>query len=350
MPNFFLNSSSFFAVTLSALSLVAACSSDSNGSGGSAGAASGVAGSPGVAGNASSTAGSGGSVAVAGSGGAAAGSAAAGAPGTAGTPGAAGGAAGGAAAGAGGTPGTAGAGAGGSSAGGAGAPAGGAGSACPADATFCSGFEATTLPTGAVYKANAAPGDWSRDFEVDSTLFRGGKSSLRVKSGSEAGISGAYRMLAVPAPAGAFWARFYIQQTEIDLGGADHNVFASAAASDEPNAASIEFAEDVGISFNTQDVVRWPMGYGRLMSGGTLPFTLPKGMWHCIEISFDSTGREQQLFINGMQQIDAKDYPAASAVSGGIKNFKFGFNQLHGPARKVWFDDIAVGPTRPKCL
>jgi len=345
MPNFVLNSSSFFAVTLSAVSLLAACSSDSNGSSGSAGAASGVAGTSGAAGSASSTAGAGGSVAIAGSGGATAGSpGTAGAPGTAGTPGAAGSAT----AGAGGTPGTAGA--GGSAGGGAGAPAGGAGSACPTDATFCSGFEVTTLPTGAVYKANAAPGDWSRDFEVDTTLFRGGKSSLRVKSGSEAGISGAYRMLAVPAPSGAFWARFYIQQTEIDLGGAEHNVFASAAASDEPNAASIEFAEDVGISFNTQDAVRWPTGYGRLMSGGTMPFTLPKGMWHCIEISFDSTGREQQLFINGTPQIDAKDYPAAGAVSGGIKNFKFGFNQLHGPARKVWFDDIAVGPTRPKCL
>ena len=120
-------------------------------------------------------------------------------------------------------------------------------------------------------------------------------------------------------------------------------------SSDEPNAASIEFAEDVGIAFNTSDAVRWPTGYGRLTSGGTKPFTLPKGMWHCIEISFDGQGREQQLFINGTQQIDAKDYPAAGSVSA-LKNFKFGFNQLHGPARKVWYDDVAVAPTRIKCL
>lgn len=204
---------------------------------------------------------------------------------------------------------------------------------------------------GAVYKVNAAPGEWTRDFEVDSTISHAGKSSLRVKSGSEAGVSGsAYRMLAVPAPSGAFWVRFYIQQTELDLGGAEHNVFASASASDEPNAASIEFAEDVGIAFNTSDNVRWPMGYGRLTTGGTMPYSLPKGMWHCIEISFDAQMREQQLFINGMQQIDAKDYPAASSVSAGIKTFKFGFNQLHGPTRKIWYDDVAVGPTRIKCL
>jgi len=70
-------------------------------------------------------------------------------------------------------------------------------------------------------------------------------------------------------------------------------------------------------------------------------------MWHCIEISFDGQGREQQLFINGMQQIDAKDYPASVSA---IKNFKFGFNQLHGPARKVFYDDVVVAPTRIQCL
>lgn len=350
MLHFALKSQSIFVAAVSAAGLLVACSSDKrdfgDATGGAAGAAkggsnsaaAGAAGSgAGLAGN-TSTGGTatGGSANVAGSGTGGSATPSAGSGGTA--TGAAGAA-------------TAGAPAGGSAgAGAAGAPATG-GVACPADATFCSGFEVTTLPTGAVYKVNAAPGEWTRDFEVDTTVFRGGKSSLRVKSGSETGTSGsAYRMLAVPAPSGAFWVRFYIQQTEMDLGGAEHNVFASASASDEPNGASIEFAEDVGIAFNTSDAVRWPEGFGRLTSGGTKPYSLPKGMWHCIEISFNSQTREQQLFINGTQQIDAKDYPVASAVSGGIKNFKFGFNQLHGPARKIWYDDVAVAPTRIKCL
>lgn len=345
MRYFALKFQSILVAAVSAAGLIVACSSTDGGSGNAAGAPS-----TGKAGASSAGASSAGAANTGTAGSSSAGSSAAGA-GTAGAPGA--GSAGAATtAGAGGTTGgSAGAAMGGSAgAGVAGAPAGGA-AACPADATFCSGFEVTTLPTGAVYKVNAAPGEWTRDFEVDTTVFHGGKSALRVKSGSETGTSGsAYRMLAVPAPSGAFWVRFYIQQTELDLGGNDHNVFASGAASDEPNAASIEFAEDVGIAFNTSDAVRWPMDYGRLTSGGTKPYTLPKGMWHCIEISFDAQAREQQLFINGMQQIDAKDYPAASAVSGGLKNFKFGFNQLHGPARKVWYDDVAVAPTRIKCL
>lgn len=225
----------------------------------------------------------------------------------------------------------------------------GGGVLCPADATFCSSFEDTALPTGAVYKFNAAPGEWTRDFEVDTTLFHGGKSSLRVKAGSaDTGGSGAYQMLAVPAPTGTFWARFYIQQTELDIGESDHNVFAGAASTDEPNSPGmIEFAEDVGVAFNTSDVVRWPVGYGRI-NGTPMPYKLPKGMWHCIELNFNSETRHQQLFINGTQQIDATDYPAM--VAAPIKIFKFGFNKLHGPARKVWFDDVAVGPTRAGCL
>lgn len=221
---------------------------------------------------------------------------------------------------------------------------------CPTDATFCSGFEDSALPTGAVYKANAAPGTWDRDFAVDTSVFHAGKSALRVKSGgSEMGTSGsAYQMLAVPAPSGAFWVRFYLRQDELDIGGVDHNVFAGASDTDDPGSQTmIELAEDVGLAFNTKDDVRWPMGYGRI-NGNPMPFSLPKGMWHCIEISYDGSKRQQQAYVAGKLQIDAGSYPMT--VASPLKIFKFGFNKLHGPARAVWYDDVAVGPTRPGCL
>jgi len=236
---------------------------------------------------------------------------------------------------------------------GAGAATGGAGGAgalpCPTDATFCSGFEEAALPAAAVYKVNAAPGDWTRDFELDKSIFHAGKAALRVKAGSEAGTSGsAYQMLAVPAPLGKFWARFYLRQADLDIGGLDHNVFAGAADSDEPNSqVMVELAEDVGVAFNTNDVVRWPMNFGRVNNGET-PFTLAKDTWHCVEISFDGGARAQQLYVNGKLQIDASDYPAN--IASPFKIFKFGFNKLHGPARAIWYDDVAVGPTRPGCL
>jgi hypothetical protein len=217
------------------------------------------------------------------------------------------------------------------------------GSDCPSNATFCSGFEMQGLPTGAIYMVNAAPGDWSRDFAIDTTQHHSGNSSLLTKSQSAAGSSGsAYRMLAVPGTPNAFWVRFWIE-SDMPIGGTEHNAFAGGSTDDTPNGLMIEFAEDVGVAFNTQDSDQWPTGYGRLSGGGTKPYTLPAMTWECIEISYDGTGKEQQLFINNVQLIDAKGYPANTEA---LTYFKFGFNALHGPARQVWYDDVAVAPTR----
>ncbi|HTQ06142.1 MAG TPA: hypothetical protein VMI54_19910 [Polyangiaceae bacterium] len=235
----------------------------------------------------------------------------------------------------------AGTGSGGQNVGGGGA--GGASSDCPAAATFCSDFETDGLPMGAIYMVNAAPGDWSRDFAVDTTQHHSGNSSLLVKNQSASGSSGsAYRMLAVPATAGKFWVRFWIR-SDMPIGGTDHNAFAGGSIGSSPNDLMIEFAEDVGIAFNTSDSDQWPQGFGRTSSGGTMPYTLPAATWECIEISYDGTGREQQLFINNVQLIDAMNYPASTEA---LSYFKFGFDAYHGPARQVWFDDVAVAPSR----
>ncbi|MBC8132063.1 MAG: hypothetical protein H7X95_03705 [Deltaproteobacteria bacterium] len=223
---------------------------------------------------------------------------------------------------------------------------GGMAPACPANATFCSSFEGgATLPPGAVYKVNAAPGDWSRDFALDSTVSKSGRTSLRIKNSADAGTSGsAYRMLAVPAPMAVFWVRFYIQ-SDIPLGG-QHNPFAAASGSDNPNDPVImEFAEDVGIAFNYRDSVVRPDGYSF-----TNPFILPKDTWHCVEVSFDSQTRNQKLFINNVPLINVTNFPAVSLASTPFQVFKFGFNELHGPARKLWYDDVVVAPQRIPCL
>ena len=149
-------------------------------------------------------------------------------------------------------------------------------------------------------------------------------------------------MLAVPATAGKFWVRFWIR-SDMPIGGTDHNAFAGGSIGSSPNDLMIEFAEDVGIAFNTSDSDQWPTGYGRTSSGGTMPYTLPSATWECIEISYDGTGREQQLFINNVQLIDAMGYPGATEA---LAYFKFGFDAYHGPARQVWFDDVAVAPSR----
>ena len=247
--------------------------------------------------------------------------------------------AGGASAGAGGRGGTGGGGGGVTGTGGGGA------ATCPANATFCSGFETNALPTGAIYNVDAAPGEWTRDFAVDTAVKNSGASSLRVKWSSESGASGsAYRMLAVPATMNAFWVRFFIR-SDMPIGMNPHNVFAGGSIGSGTNDATIEFAEDVGISFNTNDSVVWPTGYGRI-NGNMTPYSLTASTWHCIEISFDGNGRVQQLYVGGSQLINATSYPSGT-TAWPLRFFKFGHRALHPEVvRVMWYDDVAVAPTR----
>jgi hypothetical protein len=216
---------------------------------------------------------------------------------------------------------------------------------CPSNATFCSGFEDSSMPAGAIYMVNAGPGDWTRDFAIDTTQHHAGNSSLLVKPANASGSSGsAYRMLAVPGTPNAFWVRFWIMGANALGGDSSHNAYAGGSIGDTPNDLMIEFAEDVGIAFNTSDSDQWPTGYGRLSGGGTKPYVLPAMTWECIEISYDGTGKEQQLFINNVQLIDAKSYPANTEA---LTYFKFGYdgyNLQNGGS--FWYDDVAVAPTR----
>ncbi len=257
---------------------------------------------------------------------------------------------GGAKTGAGGVAGAAGAGQSGGSSGTGGAAGGGATLTCPSDATFCSGFEDPGQPAGSSYKVNAAPGDWTRDFAIDTSQHNSGNSSLRVKSMTDTGTSGsAYKMLAVPATSGKFWVRFFVR-SDMDLGGVDHNAFVEAAGSDDPNdAVTLEFAEDAGLGFNSHDDDRWPANYGRLTNGMVMPFTLSANTWHCVEISFDSMTRTQMLYMNGTQQINVTNYPTAASITKPFAEFRFGFYQFHGPARQMWYDDVVVSPNRQPC-
>ena len=92
---------------------------------------------------------------------------------------------------------------------------------CPADATFCSGFEGAGLPQGSVfqptYLANEALGG---QVELDTAVVHSGTQSLYMPVGANY-----YRMLAVPVPGSSFWVRLY---TRSNVGfGADGSTHAS---------------------------------------------------------------------------------------------------------------------------
>jgi len=68
--------------------------------------------------------------------------------------------------------------------------------------------------------------------------------------------------------------------------------------------------------------------------------------WACVEVSYDLANRHQQLYINGALLIDATNYPPMASYSGTFGMFKFGFDSFNGPPRKLWYDSVAVAPTR----
>ena len=298
-------------------------SGGNTGSGGSGGASTG------------GTTGTGGSVATGGTTGSGGNGATGGTTGTGGSAGTGGSVATGGSTGSGGTIATGGATGSGGSAGGSGG--------CPANATFCSGFETSDQPTGSIYNFNAGPGPWTRDFAVDTAQHHSGNSSLRVKIG-ESGASGAYQMLAVPATPTGFWARFWIMSST-DIGGTEHNAFAGASIGSGTNDLMIEFAEDDYLAFNTKDQDCFPV-VGCTGQHPTTPYTIPGNAWQCIEISYDISAQVQQLYVNGSLVINAPNYPGAT-VASSTPYFKFGYDAYHADVkRQLWYDDVVGAPPR----
>jgi hypothetical protein len=328
-------------LALALTTVAAACSSSSGGGTGTAGTSGGTAGttggkagtSGGVAGTTGSAGTSGGSAGVTGDAGT---SGTAGVNGTAGTSGAAG------------SGGHAGTGAGGAATGTAGTTgAGGSGaSACPANSTFCSGFEEASgppvnMPVGTA-TLEAYNGTFTDLMTLDTTVFHSGKQSLKVLTGT--GTS-AYKMLSVPIPGPAFWVHMYVRSDDtFGDSTAVHNTFFQGVLTPDPNGSGqVQVAEQwCQVLLNVNDTL-YPTG---LSSCSTTGPTLSPNVWHCVEAFFDGTNGIVQVYGDSTKLIDAENWAPATETYGG---FQFGFRQVSGPARNMWYDDVVVGTTRVGC-
>ena len=146
---------------------------------------------------------------------------------------------------------------------------------------------------------NAAPGDWSRDFAIDTSQHHAGDSSLLVKNRSATGTPGA-RIGCWPCRGRRRLLGAFLDRERHDHRRHDHNAFAGGSIGAGPNDLMIEFAEDVGISFNTSDSDSFRRATVAAPAAAPRPYTLPAMTWECIEISFDGTGTEQQLYVNNV--------------------------------------------------
>ena len=151
-------------------------------------------------------------------------------------------------------------------------------------------------------------------------------------------------MLSVPVPT-AFWARLYMR-SDVDIGQEGHNAFfiAMTALKYSESKNSVEFSEQFNcVQLNEHDS-NYPMAdsSGKACGGPALP----KNTWHCLEAMYDGGTGNVQIYANGTKIVDAVGWSRAKAA---FTNFEFGFADYHGPGRNVWYDDVAVGPTRLGC-
>ncbi|WP_437522290.1 hypothetical protein WME79_31155 [Sorangium sp. So ce726] len=176
---------------------------------------------------------------------------------------------------------------------------------------------------------------------IDTSVFHAGSRALRVNPG---GSGYDWRMLSVPAPGSKFWVRLYVRSS-VDIGQAEHNAYFQAmTGSGEPNEGhNVEVAEQYcQIVLNLHDAVVLSTGGATQCGSGGVK--LPKDQWHCMEAYFDGTKGDVQVYAGGTKIIDKTGWDKLD-----YKSFSFGYLGFHGPARTMWYDDVAVAPERIGC-
>ncbi|MEY4545787.1 MAG: hypothetical protein RL685_1982, partial [Pseudomonadota bacterium] len=129
---------------------------------------------------------------------------------------------------------------------------------CPAGATFCSGFESDTLPAGASFQSNPPA-----QIQFDTAVKRSGnRSVLFAATGGGFNV----REIITPIPGQSFWARLFIQTSDV-FGDNNHDslfVASTATPAQDNNAEDgPEFSEQGNqVLLNANDTLTGANGPG----------------------------------------------------------------------------------------
>jgi hypothetical protein len=186
-------------------------------------------------------------------------------------------------------------------------------------------------------------GDSTNAFSLDTTGAFAGSKSFHVNSPS----AFHYRMLGVTVPK-TFWVRLHIK-SDAAIGQEGHNAFFVAMT--DPNyhnsTHSVEVSEQFNcIILNDHDTL-YPTGNSCGANSA-----LSANTWHCMEAMFDGATGNVQVYADGTQIINVAAWPNAMAT---FNTLEFGYADYHDmpvqnpPPTNVWYDDVAVAPTRIGC-
>jgi hypothetical protein len=164
--------------------------------------------------------------------------------------------------------------------------------------------------------------------------------------------------LATSAPAsiaGTVWGRFWVRlTTALD---ADHATF--VAMHDATSASDLRMGgQDAVLMWNREsDDATLP----ELSPAGTALSVVPSvATWHCVEVAIDGAAGTLQTWFDGAKVAGLEVGPSASSDADGewvrdggwrpkLTDARFGWESYAGESETLWFDDIALGPTRIGC-
>ena len=208
---------------------------------------------------------------------------------------------------------------------------------CPADATFCSGFEGQTLPAATQFVVGG-DSSFPNQFALDTSQSNTGEQSFMIP-GPSPGFS--YRALTIAAPGQDFWARLYVRVSS-EFGDGNHDsLFGASSAnqtSDHNNETLIELSEQFGyVLLNTDDCT--------LNCNAPSPqLQLAPDAWHCLEAHYDGNTGHVEVFLEGSRFIDATNRSHAFTY----QTFRLGYMRFN-TERTVWYDDVIVARGRVGC-
>jgi hypothetical protein len=215
---------------------------------------------------------------------------------------------------------------------------------CPADATFCSGFEGTGLPAGSQFEPPYLAGEaLTTQMELDTTVFHAGGQSLHMPAGANY-----YRMLSAPVPGRSFWVRLFTR-SNVGFGaqGSTHATLFMASIVEQGGDYNADRAVEIAEQFdqillNVKDSLFGTSGTNPNGQEGT---TLADNAWACMEAQFDGASGDVHIFVDGSEIIDATGWQAPA----DFKSFRFGYLRFSSPERDVWMDDVVVASSRIGC-
>lgn len=204
---------------------------------------------------------------------------------------------------------------------------------CPANASFCSGFEGTAFPSGTQFHSvgPAAP----MPFTFDTAEAFEGNQSLLIGSTGSGGFF--YRALAVPVPAQDFWARLYVMVSSTFGDNSHDSLFGAssgALTADVNGEALVEFSEQFNeVLLNTDDALFNP----------PTTTTITPNVWHCMEAHYNGATGDVEVFSDGASIIAASGYRPLT-----LQTFRIGYMR-YNEDRAIRYDNVVVAPARVGC-